>query len=380
MARRKRLFYDEKKTYLFSACMLALLLVSFLFPTEIGRIVGACLTVAFAVIALLFLKKRVSVSINAKTVLLLMTVMGLLFITLYYMTGIAFGFYHALIRFSVPTFFSYILPIAAMIVASEIVRSVLLAQNNRLASALSYLICFTAEVLVTAGIRSAGTLNQFMDVLGYSVLPAVTAGVLYHYLSARYGKYPNISYRLITTLFPYIIPYTSQLNSAIYAFARLAIPLLIYAFIELLYGKKQRNAKARRKRIAFFIPTALSAAFMLSFILLISGQSKYGLIVIATESMTGDINKGDAVIYENYEDQTIEVGQVIIFEKNKTITVHRVVDLEIIDGVARYYTKGDANKDADAGYVTDAEIVGVTNFKIPYIGMPTLWLGDIFKK
>jgi hypothetical protein len=30
--------------------------------------------------------------------------------------------------------------------------------------------------------------------------------------------------------------------------------------------------------------------------------------------------------------------------------------------------------------VTDAEIVGVTNFKIPYIGMPTLWLGDIFKK
>ena len=86
------------------------------------------------------------------------------------------------------------------------------------------------------------------------------------------------------------------------------------------------------------------------------------------------------MIYENYEDQTIEVGQVIIFEKNKTITVHRVVDLEIIDGVARYYTKGDANKDADAGYVTDAEIVGVTNFKIPYIGMPTLWLGDIFKK
>ena len=126
------------------------------------------------------------------------------------------------------------------------------------------------------------------------------------------------------------------------------------------------------------IPTLLSAVFMVSFILLISGQSRYGLIVIATESMTGEINKGDAVIYADYDDQTIEVGQVIIYQKNKSLTVHRVVDIEIIDGATRYYTKGDANNDMDAGYVTDADIVGITDFKIPYIGMPTLWLGDIF--
>lgn len=378
MARKRRLFYDEKKTYLFSFGLLALLLASFLLPTESGRIAGASLTLLAALLATFLIKKRTAGSINAKTVLLVMTVMGLLFITLYYMTGFAFGFYKALVRFSVPTFFRYILPIAVTVVASEIVRSILLSQKRRGVALLSYLICFTAEVLVTAGIRSVHTANQLVDVLGYSVLPAVTANVLYHYISERYGKYPNISYRLIVTLFPYIIPVTSQLSDAIYSFARLAVPLLIYAFLELLYGKKKRVTGTRKKRIAVFLPILLSATLMLSFITLISGQTRYGLIVIATESMTGEINKGDAVIYVKYDDQPIEVGQVVIYEKNKSVIVHRVVDIEIIDGVARYYTKGDANEDMDAGYITATDIVGITDFKIPYIGMPTLWLGDMF--
>ena len=68
----------------------------------------------------------------------------------------------------------------------------------------------------------------------------------------------------------------------------------------------------------------------------------------------------------------------VIFEKSKRFVVHRVVNIEIVDGVTRYYTKGDANEDLDAGYITDADIVGITDFKIPYIGMPTLWLNDMF--
>lgn len=379
MAReRRRLFYDEKKTYIFSACVLALLFVSFIFPTESGRIIGAVLTLFAAVVGSLLVKKRTALSIHAKVVLLIMSMMGLLFVTLYYMSGLAFGYYYALIRFSASTFLMYILPISVTIVSSEIVRSILLAQNRRVLSLLSYLICFTAEVLVTAGIRSVNTANQFVDVLGYFVLPAVTANILYHYVSGRFGKYPNIAYRLIVSISPYIIPVTSKLSDVVYAFARLAMPLLIYWFIKLLYGKKKRNRRTRTKRVVSLASGFLSAVFMVTVIALVSGHAKYGLIVIATESMEGEINKGDAALYEAYDDQTIEEGQVIIFEKNKKLVVHRVVDIAIIDGAARYYTKGDANKDRDAGYVTDAEIVGITDFKIPYIGMPTLWLSDIF--
>jgi signal peptidase len=94
--------------------------------------------------------------------------------------------------------------------------------------------------------------------------------------------------------------------------------------------------------------------------------------------MTGELNRGDAIIFERYEDQTIEEGQVIVFEKGKNKVVHRVVEVQNINGVTRYYTKGDANEDNDAGYITRAEIIGLTDYKIPYVGMPTLWVRELF--
>jgi hypothetical protein len=54
------------------------------------------------------------------------------------------------------------------------------------------------------------------------------------------------------------------------------------------------------------------------------------------------------------------------------------MEIKVIDGEIRYYTKGDANESMDAGYVTKSQIVGVTHFRILYIGYPTLWLRDIF--
>ena len=114
--------------------------------------------------------------------------------------------------------------------------------------------------------------------------------------------------------------------------------------------------------------------------MLVSNQFKYGALVIATESMTGEINKGDVVIFESYEDQTIQEGQVIVFEKNRSMIVHRVVDIKIINGSARYYTKGDVNEDMDMGYIVDADIVGLANYKLPFLGYPSLWLRSLFKR
>ena len=96
--------------------------------------------------------------------------------------------------------------------------------------------------------------------------------------------------------------------------------------------------------------------------------------------MTGEINKGDAAIYERYEDQEIIEGQVIAFEKDNRVIIHRVVDIQIINGQTRYFTKGDANSENDSGFIYDADIVGIVDFKIPYIGYPTLWLRSLFSR
>ena len=114
--------------------------------------------------------------------------------------------------------------------------------------------------------------------------------------------------------------------------------------------------------------------------MLISNQFRFGAYVIATESMTGEINKGDIVIYEKYEDHDIEKGQVIVFEKNNSVVVHRVENIENINGITRYYTKGDANEDSDSGYITKGDIIGVVNYKLPFIGYPSIWIRSLFNR
>ena len=60
--------------------------------------------------------------------------------------------------------------------------------------------------------------------------------------------------------------------------------------------------------------------------------------------------------------------------------VHRVVDIEIINGIARYYTKGDANDGWDAGYITNGDIRGIADYRIPFIGYPSLWMRSLFER
>ena len=119
-----------------------------------------------------------------------------------------------------------------------------------------------------------------------------------------------------------------------------------------------------KKKTWISISTALLVVVMAGVIMLISCQFRFGAIVIATESMTGEINKGDVVIFEQYDGQQISEGQVIIFNSNGAKVVHRVVEIKNENGLVMYFTKGDANEDIDDGYVTESQIVGITHLKI----------------
>lgn len=371
------MYSDRKTIYAVSISVFVLLFAALFIPADSSRILAAILLIPAAAVTHFLVKKRSILSMNSRQVLLIMTVIALVYITLYFMTALYFGFVKNAIRFSFLNLLRYILPIAAIIISTEIIRSVLQAQNSKSASVFAYLLCVTAEVLTLTNLQGIRTLNQLMDTVGLTLFPAVIANLLYHYLSKRYGAKPNIVYRLLISLFPYIIPYSSQLPDSLYAFAKLIIPLLIYLFIDGLYERKRRYAT--KKPSAFpYIGITLVAVVMISFVMLISCQFRFGMLVIATESMTGEINKGDAIIYEAYDDQIILEGQVIVFRKDQSLIVHRVVEIQSINGVKRYYTKGDANKDNDEGYITDQQIVGLTNVKVPYLGYPTVWLHDIF--
>jgi signal peptidase len=154
--------------------------------------------------------------------------------------------------------------------------------------------------------------------------------------------------------------------------------MIVYAFISGLYEKKRRFAVANKKNKLSYIAVGITTVVIVSVAMLISCQFKYGALVIATGSMTGEINVGDMAIYESYDDQEIEIGQVIVFKKRSSKVVHRVVKKENVDGIVRYYTKGDIYEELDEGYVLKEDIIGLARVRVPYVGYPTIWLRELF--
>ncbi len=374
---------DRKKLYIISSSILAALLITLFLPNGSGRIVAAFLLLPSAIIVSLFIKKRIALSINAKQVWLIITMIGLLYVMFYYLSAIRFGFIKTGYGLKGDIILLYTIPIAVIIVSTEIIRHVLCVQRIKGSKALAYFICLVSDVVICATIPAITNMATFMDVVAMTLFPGFLYNLLYNYLTERYGYQPTIIYRALTVWVFYLIPYGSAISNSLVAFANVMLPIAIYVFIDLLYEKRRKKVLERHSRLSFVASGVLSAitvSIMLGTIMLISNQFKYGALVIATESMTGELNVGDIVIYEAYEDQPIIEGQVVVIEKNGTMIVHRVVDIEIINGATRYYTKGDANEDNDAGYITEANIDGLARNKLPMLGYPTLWLRNLFER
>lgn len=369
---------DKRVLYTISVSTLAVLLLSLLFPGEYsGRIAVAVLLAIAAVCTHVFVKKRSILSLNKGQILMLMTVIGVLCLVLLYLTSFKFGTVRNYYALDPEFLLKRALPTAVIIFASEYIRYIIRAQEDKRADVLAYFSCVVAEVLILGNIGYVISFNRFMDFVGITLFPAVVANLLYHYLSRRYGMYPNIVYRAILALYIYIIPFESAIPDSLLAFAKIFIPIAIYFFIDALYEKKRRYALKKKNKFAVVI-TVLAVAILASVMMLISNRFRFGALVVATPSMTGELNVGDVAIFEQYGDRKVEEGRVIVFEKDDTVVIHRVVDIQTINGRTRYYTKGDANEDADAGFIYESDIRGLVDYKIPYIGYPTLWLRSLF--
>lgn len=94
------------------------------------------------------------------------------------------------------------------------------------------------------------------------------------------------------------------------------------------------------------------------------------LLVIATPSMSGSIEAGDAIIIE--KKNGYEVGDVITYfpAAESTSVTHRIVRIE----GDRYYAKGDANESEDPDPIFKTQIAGKMVKRIPKIGVVIEWL------
>ena len=113
----------------------------------------------------------------------------------------------------------------------------------------------------------------------------------------------------------------------------------------------------------------------------ISGHFRYYAVAVATGSMMPKIAVGDVVIIDQYRDyKTLEIGEIIAYKYHGVVVVHRLYDKVRIKDDYYFYTKGDANDVVDNYIIYPDTILGSVKLKLPYIGIPTVWLNKMFEK
>lgn len=377
------------KLYILELTLMIILFIALIVSNRISYLLLALILLVFLVITETNFKKKKVLSTFKKQVSILMFGFALIYLGVFYLLGFfKFNFNTSPTLFSFKSLYRYIIPLTIIIISSEKIRFKLLSQtssikifkkNIELAKILTFINMTLIDLVIYTGVYDITNFNEFLTIIGFILFSSISCNLLYNYLSIRYGKTPIIIYRLITVIYPYIIPIIPNMYIYFRAFLRMTYPYLLYLILEHTYSKTD-FAVSYNERKKNIISITILIIIMSSITMLISCQFTYGILVIGSESMTGTINKGDAIIYESYKKQQIKENQIIVFNKNNIKLIHRVIDIKNVNGELRYYTKGDYNKEIDSGYITNKDIIGINKFKIPYLGYPSLLLKELFNK
>ncbi len=375
---------EKIKLYILEVLLFVFLLIAIIISKRITYITLSISLITYTILLKITIKKKKILSIYKKQVFISMIFFGLIYIGLFYIFGFyAYDFSKTPTSFGLKSIYRYILPLASIIITTEEIRQTLITQNGTikiLKLDISKIILFIntvlIDILIYIRLYDIKELDDFLTIMGFITFASISCNMLYNYITKRYGNKSVIIYKLITILYIYIIPVIPNMYIYFRSFLRMIYPYIIYLILEQTYSKKKLRVTYKDKNIITITTLIITTLITM----LISCQFKYGILVIGSESMTPTINIGDTVIYEQYKNQKLKKGDIIVFNSLGIKTIHRITKIENINNEIRYTTKGDSNESEDIGYITKENIIGIKKQKIKYIGYPTIWLRELFNK
>ena len=309
----------------------------------------------------------------------------LLFMIIFYFLGIDKGFdinYSAIYRGYVSIF--NILCSISIYIMIEFIRNIYVVEKSykkldkitNVLLTISFVLC---DVLLSTKSLSFNGSVQLFNMIAIVIIGSIFKNITLNYINLKCGLKPCLIYILIMNIYIYFVPITPKINMFIEALLYIIFPYILLSVIKSIVEGKSMKEKFEGRKLKNIIPEVIITIIIISIIYLVSGEFTYSIKAIGSESMTGTINKGDAIIYKKYDinEYKIKEGDIIVYEHDGVTFIHRVKSMKTIDGVKSYITKGDANKYQDAWSITDQDIIGIYKVRILWIGYPAVFLSEL---
>ena len=301
----------------------------------------------------------------------------LFFTAVMYLLGMLTGFKH--INYDLNTLYTITTWIISIIVL-ELIRYNFIRSNKDNFFLLAMITCAISilEIIIVVKPNSMYNLETIFRVGTSIIIPVIAKNILFSYSDYHIGYYVTGIYRCVFDIIIPILPITPELTDYFLSMIGIIMPSMIIVNISRNYSDYEIGEIVEQSNSKFDFFNVPIACFAVILIVLISRAFPLYLMGIGSGSMTGAINKGDAILtYKEKNINRINVGDIIVFDTRKNTFVHRVVEIEEIDGIKYYRTKGDANNTRDNIDIKFEDIKGKVLYRIPYIARPSVWLTEL---
>ena len=228
---------DKIKIYIFESLICLIFFFTLFVSNVYLRVIIASILLLSLFIIKRFLHKRNIVSLYHKQVTFLLGLLSILFLLVFYIFGLYFGYATSLIKFSLATLLLIVVPTTIIIITSEIIRSIFLVEKSIISKILITLAMVLIDVSLYTNINQIITFTGFTNIISFSVFASIASNLLWNYTSIRYGYKPAIIFRLIFTLYEFIIPIIPNIFIYFRCFLRIIYPYIIYIILEMLYSR-----------------------------------------------------------------------------------------------------------------------------------------------
>lgn len=338
-------------------------------------------TFIFTIIGLLLLKFKKPLGRKGKITTWLLIISAIIYYGLVYLLSIKTGLVRNNFLLSWNNFLFYALPAMAICVFCEFMRYIVItkARRHRIIYVLTFIAFVIIDILLEVNNQSFLSREGTLKFALRFILPSITKNCLLLYILAVSDIRPALAYQFLFIFTRYLIPYLPNLDEFLSVCIDLTFPIIIIYFMY-IYVADIEKEKVTSKSVKWqnkinkkliIISSVVIWVVILALVLLQSGIFRYRTLTIGSRSMQPTINKGDIILVDQ-KDKIIDKGEILAFEKDGKIMVHRVLN-KLSMG---YETKGDANKEKDNWVVIKKEIKGTTKLRVPLLGWPSVWLSE----
>ena len=318
-----------------------------------------------------------------KDIFLIVIIYSFAYILVTYLFGLLVGFYRTPYSLEPMQVIRNISPVIMIIILSEIIRYTLVKKSDRYKSILMMITVMFVVLDITLIVHTfdfsiADNVLYFIVAI---LIPSISKNILLTYLTLKGGYKSPVVYRILFELPIFMVPIFPNFGLYIGSLLSLVQPALLVYIIYLSLSrieKRETTVKESKSMLnAFLIAITIPIIIL---VLLTTNWFSYGAVTIGSGSMMPEIRRGDVVIVERLRGEqlnTLREGEILVFRYNNIIVVHRIIRIKEVNGVRYFYTKGDANENEDGRPILEADIIGRTSLRIPWVGLPTVWLNDL---